>query len=206
MTSPDRSAAKPRRFFVLGWAAHARPAGLELLNKEVLFGERSAIFMPPELTRRGFRDYPARPAFRISTRLGRRPDDIERMDEFWLVSAQAKQVLAGIAGSDFWFLPVDTIVEGDETRQTWFLCDVVTMLDAIDEPRSRVRVSVDDRGERIHLISPLDCLAFDETVVGTHRLFRLTTNFRAVICDDVVRSAVRSAKLKGLMFRDARKT
>jgi len=104
---------------------------------------------------------------------------------------------------DVKFLALEAEIVGDQEQQDYWLCDVVTMLDAIDEERSNVRPGVSDAGTKIHQILMNGKVVFDENVVGLHHLFRLTTNFRTVACDDTFKAAYKEAKLTGLMFQNS---
>jgi Protein of unknown function (DUF1629) len=194
-----------RNYFVIAYAARSRPAGCKLVNGNEVFPKGVHVFFPPDLMERGFRDYPVKPKFLISTRLGRKMDDIERMHEHWLVSERAKKILADV-GSDVRFLPVDVEIENnDQEQQPYWLCDVVTMLDAVDESRSNVKISTNDLGKRIHLIGLGQCLGINETVVGPRHVFRLTTSFPTIVCDETFKTAYKEGKLTGLSFRPSMK-
>src|SRR5580658_5584577 len=78
--------ASKRKFYLVKQKAHSRPPGIELLNGKELFRDGYVTFAPPGLFERGFRTYPVRPRFRISTRLGRKLSDIEIHGNYWFVS------------------------------------------------------------------------------------------------------------------------
>jgi hypothetical protein len=83
--------------------------------------------------------------------------------DYWLVSDRAKQLLDGISETDFAYLPVDTEVDTGSEPVTYWLCDAVIVLDAVDEARSAVRSATADDGSKIHVMAGHPpSLAFDE--------------------------------------------
>jgi hypothetical protein len=152
---------------------------------------------------RGFRDYPVRPRFRVSMPRGQKFDDIIPLGSYWLVSDRAKQVLSEISKADFAFLPIDVeITKGIEPTAYW-LCDVMPLLDAVDEARSDVEVNIANDGGRVYNIAGRFSLIFDDSVVGSHYMFRLRTNPSRIICDEIIKAAFEQSGLIGLRFRDA---
>ncbi len=86
-----------------------------------------------------------------------------------------------------------------------WLCEVVPVLDAIDDASSDVVITTTSSGEKFHAISGLSRLAFNEAVVGSHHAFRLATRIGTVVLDEVFRDAIKKAGLTGLNFYDASK-
>jgi hypothetical protein len=124
------------------------------------------------------------------------------MVNIWLVSDRTKRLFSNLSKTDFAFLPVDSEVDVGVEPVTIWLCDIIPVLDAIDDSRSRVDAVVGDSGERIHKIIANGSLIFDEEVVGSHHSFRLTSNFLTVVCDEIFKNAIIEAGLTG-SFRDA---
>jgi hypothetical protein len=196
--------ARAPKFFLINMKVSVKPKGIELLNgPDVFQGSPYRTFSPPGPLIRGFRDYPVRPVFRISRTLGRLPHDIEFDGAFWFVTDRAKDVLTGISEPDFAFLKVDTVGDSGEKLGEFWLCDVVTMLDAVDAERSTVTTKLNDMALTYHEIIAGGSLKFNQSVVGPHHAFRLTTNFATIVCDEKFRLAIKAASLTGLSFKDA---
>lgn len=203
---PYDSTQPPNRppFYLLNDRARSTPAGKEFLNmSEVCAGTGVIILCPRSSWERGFRSYAARPRFRISRRLGRTVPDVESYLGYWFISDAAKRVLDAVSPQDFCYLPVEVDVDrGCEPRTCW-LCDVVTMLDAVDETRSGgLRVTFNDQGRKLHN-TLCASTAFDENIVGEHHVFRLLTDPNQIICTERFKSAYKAAKLSGQSFLPA---
>ena len=159
----------------------------------------------PDPFQRSFPDYGIRPRFRVRTRSGRKFDDLRTFGEFWLVSDRAKAVLGELSHADFKFLAVDTEVDPGQPPIVLWLCDITTVLDAIDESRSQVESGLSDEGYKVHWVSGISRLTFDEAVVGKHHAFRLLTAPSQVVTDNFFRDTIKKAGLTGLSYRDASK-
>lgn len=182
----------------------SKPAGKEFLNmREVCAGSGSTILSPPSIWDRGFRPYTARPRFRISERLGRRVPDIENYLGYWFISEAAKQVLDTVSPDDFTYLPIDVEVDPGCDPVSYWLCDVVTILDAVDEARSeRLRIKFNDQGQKLHNILYASTI-FHESVVGSHNVFRLFTSPHNIVCTEGFKEAYKAAGLTGQSFLPA---
>ena len=142
---------KEREFYILRYPPVEFSSGREFLNEdEVCCGSGSRILAAPSPFQRGFRDYSVRPRFRISKRLGRKPYDVEPYSEYWLVSDRAKQLFDKIREADFAYLAVDTEVDPGSEPETYWLCDIVSIVDAVDEPRSAAKFYVAEDGSKRH--------------------------------------------------------
>jgi hypothetical protein len=195
---------KVERVYVLSPPARALPSGWEFLNKdEACRGSGSSILEPPTRFQRGFRSYPVKLRLRVSKRLGRKPADIEFYSYYWLVSDRAKQLLDSISQTDFAYLPVDTEVDAGSEPATYWLCDAVTVLDAIDEARSTTTSGIADDGSKYHRISGQCSLVFDENMIREHNVFRMKTATSTLICSERFKVAFKEAGLTGLSFREA---
>jgi hypothetical protein len=169
------------------------------------------ILQPPDWWRkRGFRQYPARPKFHIGAkdRFHTRVHDVEAIPNFWLVSDRAKRAIESVAPDDVAFLAIDTVVDDAYEDKTWWLCDVLPIIDAVDEEQSKLRISQSDNGDRVHSLLVPDgspVLAINEAVAQPHRIFRLKTSTSIIVCDDAVRTAFKNASLTGMSFKMALK-
>jgi cold shock CspA family protein len=199
-SSPRRA----RRFYTLHDRIRENGSGREMLNmKEVCHGSGAVILAPPSRFQTGFRDYSVRPRFRVSKRLGGRPYDIESFCGYWLVSEPAKNFLDELNAADFAYLAVDTEFDPGSEPETYWLCDVISIVDALDEPRSEVERRVNGDGSWFHLTGLGASLAFDENLVGSHSVFRMKTSAPTLICDERFKDAFKQSKLTGLRFTEA---
>lgn len=196
---------KGARFYVAGVSLGGitRVPGWEFVNKdEVCRASGKILLSPPSLSHRGFDYVPVQPRFHVSPRLGRRPRDVEGCPAgYWVISDRAKQVLEGVAPADFAFLPIDTTVDAGAEPVSLWLCDVLPILDAIDEEHSTVEAGVADNGAKVHKFVG-GHLVFHEGVVAGHQVFRLATSPYTVVCTEEFRARVKAHGLRGLSFGD----
>jgi hypothetical protein len=198
---------KKRKFYLLTIVGSKSVAGWRLVNRDKMANNtQSGSMSVANRFRREFPEYAETPRFHISKRFGSKLRDFEQNGEFWMVSDRAKEVLIRISPKDFKFLAVETIVdEGEEPLVLW-LCEVVTILDAVDEARSHVSVTQSGDGFRSHVISGISQLEFNETIVGEHHAFRLLTSPGTIVLDDFFRDTIKREGLSGLSYRDAAKS
>jgi hypothetical protein len=191
-------------FYLVDNWARATASGKEFLNEaDVCWGSGATILSPPSIWDRGFRPYTVRPRFRISERLGRRVPDIEKYGGYWLISEAAKQVLDTVSPDDFTYLPIDVEVDPGCDPVSYWLCDIVTILDAVDEEQSeRLRIEFNDQGQKLHNILYASTV-FHESVVGSHNAFRLFTSPDEIVCTEGFKEAYKAAGLKGQLFLPA---
>src|SRR5277367_4173179 len=148
------------------------PGGCELMNEVALFPRGARIFQTPE-GRRGFLQYTEAPLFRFDPRFGRAMTDMEPLHGFWLVSDRAKTVLEQVDPDAFVFLECRVeLRDGSEGPRYW-LCDVVRVLDALNEPESEARIEKNDRNEKIYTRIGNEILTFKEDIVGPYHIFRM---------------------------------
>lgn len=107
------------------------------------------------------------------------------------MSDRAKRILEQLSESDFQFLALDTETDTGEKPMTLWLCEVMPMLDAVDEARSHVKIERNDLGNPVYRITSDIKLCFDEARVGSHHAFRLNNNFSTIVCDDAFKAAVK---------------
>jgi hypothetical protein len=194
------SRAKKQKFYLITGRSYSTASGWELLNKNDFPGWMPH---PPSRFDRGFREYLVRPNFHISARLGRKIHDFELFGEYWMVSDRTRNALLSISDTDFKFLPVDTEVDPGQEPVVLWLCDVIPVLDAVDESCSTVNKIINDMGEPSHQVSAISSLFFDEKTVGFHHAFRLKTAPSKIVCDKVFRLKLQKEKLSGLSLRVA---
>jgi hypothetical protein len=189
-----------RRFHIMDNRAASRAAGFELANRAALLQKPDVMMMPPP-GRRGFRDYPEPPLFIADARKGRLHWDLDRVvPYYWFVSAPMKSILETLDREAFAFLPCRVrFPDGSDAPPHW-LCDVVRVLDAVDEEKSKVAVRVGSAGNKFYSFVGGVNLFFKLDVVGTSRFFRLHYQPDCVICDNDVKAACEAVDLKGLRF------
>jgi hypothetical protein len=170
-----------------------------LLNGERLFNEGPSTFVPPQ-GQLAFRDYPEAPVFLSDLKLGRTDRDFEGYSGYWLISDRMKSALEATDSEAFAFLRCDMRSPDDLERPVRWLCDVVRILDALDEQRSAARIGVADDGSKVYLILGRERLIFKESVVGESHIFRMKYRNSLIICDEEMRRACKSAGLTGISF------
>ncbi len=202
----NKNSKKPVFYKLYNNYMQTKVAGIKLLNGEDLFqGTTYKVLAPPSRKIRGFREYPVTPLFLISPKIGRRLNDIEFYGSYWIVSDRAMRIFMDLSKLDFAFMPINSKFDINSTLDKYWLCDVISVLDAVDEKNSIVNTTLGDSGERVHNVTPNTILKFYESVVEPHRVFRLETNCSVIICDETFKNTVTNAGLTGLRYRDASK-
>jgi uncharacterized protein DUF1629 len=202
--APARSRTRHRKFYIVRNRAASRASGFEVLNRESLFKEGPPTFLPP-LGQRGFRAYPERPVFVADPKFGRLYRDLEGYSGYWFISEKMKSVLQEIDPEAFAFLECEVRSPDGNRQPSRWLCDVIRVLDALDETQSTVRVGVADDGSKYYRMGGGDKLVFKESVVGDARIFRMKYFDANIICDEELRKACKSTDLKGISFADQSK-
>jgi hypothetical protein len=200
----SRRAVKKRSFYLMCDQRATRAPGYELANRKTLFRDGPPIFVPP-LGRRGFRDYPETPLFRFDTRIGRPVQDFHEFCGFWFVSDRTKMVLEGVDPEAFAFLACKVQLRDGTEGPIYWLCDVVRVLDALDEDKSTINIVIADNGKKVYNFPGPRSLIFKEDVVGPHHIFRVMHGESTIACDEIVKLACKTAGLNGIWFRDTSK-
>ncbi len=92
---------------------------------------------------------------------------------YWLVSDRTKQVLETIDPEGVVFMKCDVHFRDGEPGPTYWLCDVLRILDAVDEDASKVGINYDQKtGQKGYGIIGAK-LVFKEEVVGPAHIFRV---------------------------------
>jgi len=175
--------------------------GLELENLAVLMpGWRT---FGPRTGRRGFAEFPELPRFRYDKKRGRPPRDLDEYGGYWLVSDRAKAVLQSVDPDGFAFAPCEVWLPEGLADPPYWLCDVVRMLEALDETTSRIRVEIDEATNRKYYRPTGDgSVVIKEDVVGPAHVFRLAHGEVWIFCDHELKDACKAAGLKGIRFRE----
>jgi len=191
--------AKKRKFYIMTRMVVSRASGFELLNERTLFQGGPPIFTSPP-GRRGFREYPEVPVFLSDSRLGRTHRDFEEYHGYWFISDRMKSVLECVDPTAFEFLKCSVqLTDGREGPQRW-LCDVVRVLDALDEEQSEITIRTASDGTKVYNLFGGENFVFKEDEVGHHHVFRMMYCESTVICDEEMRRACKAAKLAGVRF------
>ncbi|MCO4319881.1 DUF1629 domain-containing protein, partial [Phyllobacterium sp. 21LDTY02-6] len=134
---------------------------------------------------------------------GYRPTrDLEANGFYWFISQRTKEVFESVDPEGFAFVPCDFTLPDGSKGAPRYLCDVIRELDAIDEEKSKVKVNIEPSGRKIYHVMGGGYFSIRDAEVGHSHVFS-DVHYGGLICDDVLRDACRSAKLTGILFRDA---
>jgi uncharacterized protein DUF1629 len=194
---------KRRKFYRVTEKISGRGNGFELLNGRALFPEHPKALPPPRallppLGQRGFREYPEMPVFLAGAKLR----DFAVYSGYWLVSDRMKTVVERIDPNAFAFLKCRVqLRNGTEAPRHW-LCDVVRVLDALDEHDSKVTIGVSSIGSKTYYIPMYGDVFFREEEVGLNHIFRVMYTDSYSVCDEEMKLACKAADLTGIVFDD----
>jgi hypothetical protein len=199
-----QSSAKKRKYYFVTTGRAAKGTGYRLLNGSELFGGGPPIFVPPP-GQRGFRNYPETPVFLADARLGRIHRDFEINTGYWFISDRMKTVIESVDPEAFASLKCKVQMHDGSDGPVRWLCDVIRVLDALDEENSDVKIAVADDGSKIYRPVIGGGVTFSPEVIGSYHIFRMAFYQAATVCDDEFRRACKSAELTGLRFVDQSK-
>lgn len=197
--SPPAPSKRRRKFYIV----EPLPAAdfyYSLSNKQALFAGGPPFFMLPE-GGRGFRDYPEIPVFLF---YGKTSRDFELFSFYWFISDRMKTVLERVDPEAFVFLKCKVQLKDGADGPVRWLCDVVRVLDALDEGKSEVRINRSDDGTKYYQFGSGCVLIFKDDEVGSHHVFRMKFRESEVICGDDFKLACRESGLTGISFYRAR--
>jgi hypothetical protein len=190
------------KYFVIEpsfWGEGGMP-GLEIANKAKLRAPGTYRIKPPN----GDPDqYPERPHLVHMPNLGGLPRDFEELASKWIVSEALKRVFESVDSDGFAFAACDfTLADGTPGPQYYF-CNVVRILNALDEAASRLKIEIGDFvNGKYYDRSGGASLVFKKDVIGSAHVFR-TPFAPTVFCDRVLQDAVIAADVKGVKLADA---
>lgn len=148
----------------------------------------------------GLRHYPETPVFRSVN--GNTNRDFWRYSFYWFISDRMKTVLESVDPGAFEFLKCKVqLPDGTDGPVRW-MCDIVRVLDALNEEESTVITTADGHGQKMYQLLTGNPLIFKNEVVGSHHIFRMKYAEPTVICDEEVRLACKAAGLKGTSFQE----
>jgi len=129
------------------------------------------------------------------------PRDLEIFSDYWLISDRMKAVLEEVDPGGVAFVRCDLfLADGTPGSELW-LCDVLRVIDALDEAASDARILFQERsGRKVYGLAGADKLIFKEEVIGVAHVFRMAHLEPHIICDDAARDACRAANLRGVRF------
>jgi len=137
----------------------------------------------------------------IDQSLGRAPVDWELFHDFWLVSERMKGVLEALDREGVAFLKCETRSLSRKAAPDYWLCDVIRVIDAIDEEKTRGEILNDGTESRRYDGMRRPSFAFKEEVVGSAHIFR-PRFWGDIVCDQAVKDACKAAGIRGIGFRD----
>ncbi|UGY16546.1 imm11 family protein [Bradyrhizobium septentrionale] len=204
-TAEKRAKTRARKFYLMGPdITKGGGAGFEVQNLAALLCGRRVL--GPPVGERGFADFDEPPRVLIAGSLGRPPRDLEMYHEYWLVSDRLKQVLEAVDPAGIACVKCAVRNCDGTDRPDYWLCDVLRVLDAVDEGASRVKISRRDyegRPWKGYSLLGGASLIFRGDVVRAAHIFRLQFLTPQIICDQELRDACKKSGLKGIRFRDA---
>lgn len=193
----SRTALKKRKFFIVHARILVRPTYYLVGGPSLI----SAGFAPlPE--ERGFCDASRIPTFVFE---GKTERDFEEYGGYWLISDRMKRFLERLDPKAFAFLKCKIQMSNGARAPIRWLCDVVRVLDALDEEKSEIRIGKTDDGNKMYFFSFGANLEFKENAVGRHHVFRMMHFSPTIICDDEMKAACKAAGLSGLSFIETAK-
>ena len=188
---------KKRKFFIVRERILVRPT-------YDLVGGPSLIMtgFAPLPEQRGFCDNSNIPTFVFEGKIER---DFEQYDGYWLISDRMKRFLERFDPDAFAFLKCKVQLSSGASAPVRWLCDVVRVLDALDEEKSEIRIGKTYTGKKIYIFPFGASLEFKGEAAGPHHVFRMMHFSRMIICDDEMKAACKAAGLSGLSFIEAAK-
>jgi hypothetical protein len=197
-TAARKAKPKGRRFYRVGITLDGRLPGIVLENRETLLQGMRIL----RGSRPGFPQLPEAPRYVIDPKLGAPPHDLEQDQGYWLVSDRMKQVLEQVDADAFSFVKCDVQLRNGGPGPVYWLCDVMRVLDALDEAKSRVNIYTNSLNQKVYdlLVPQGATLVFRDEVVGSAHIFRMAYYDPGIICDGVLKDACKRAGLKGIRF------
>lgn len=198
--SESSSKSKPQRgeFFKLRPDARREGPG-----HGVLFENERDLITSPRLSVRprkgGFPHLASMPKLIHVPEMGPPPADLEGgFSGYWLVSDRLKSVMERVDPEAFEFAETEYRLADGTTGPTFYLCDVVRTLDALDEAASDVPIEISDEFEagKYYDLAGGAKLAFKRAVLGPAHVFKLPFN-GVVFCDRSFKDAVEAEGISG---------
>ncbi|MCC4605386.1 DUF1629 domain-containing protein [Xanthomonas campestris pv. badrii] len=148
------------------------------------------------------------PRLRYDSRIGDMPNDMHSgFKSYWLVSEPLKQVLEAADPKGFAFALCDFRLEDGTPGAPHYLCEVVRIIDAIDEEASTVKILTGYRNGKHYSVAGGAEFGFRKDVVGAAHVFR-TPYTSDAFCDRFLRDTLiaqgfgKSPKTRGVWLID----
>ena len=167
-----RRRAKERKFFIVTQRAGTRGAGYRLLNENELFENKRRALTPP-IGRRGFEEYLATPTFMYDRKLGPIEWDFKILSGYWFISDRMKGVMEFVDQEAFAFLKCKVLMPDGSDGPPYWLCDVVRVLEALDEEKSAIKIRTASDGSKVYGMMGNSRLIFKEELIGSCHVFRM---------------------------------
>lgn len=197
---------KPRKFYVLGpnLLGGGKGHGLVFANEDKLRTPPRLIVRPAE---GGFPVLREKPHIVHDKKEGNAPRDLESsLSGYWFISERLKQIFETVDPEGFAFAECDYTLSDGSKGPRHYLCDVVRTLDALDEDRSKVKISFEPSGRKLYSVAGGASLVFKESFADDSHIFIQPGLGTDPICDSILRDACKAIPdLKGIRFRDASK-
>lgn len=205
LKTPRTKREKERSYFHMIVRTGGGPgASIELDNPdEVIKPPMTTLSPMPYREHRGYKGcYPISPRFVFGKKKGPMPRDIEEYAGHWLVSDRLKAVLEQVDPEGFDFAECDIRLKDGARGPRYWLCDVLRVLDAVDEANSRLQLCNRSGEPKLYGLAGPHRLVFRTDVVGSAHSFRLKFSVSYVVVDDLIKTACQEAGIKGTKFVD----
>ncbi|MFA0923614.1 imm11 family protein [Xanthomonas fragariae] len=183
-----------------------RGHGVEFENEKVV-PFPAYLSSPPESG--GLAALQETPRLRYDSRIGDMPNDLDSgFKDYWLVSGPLKQLFQSVDPEGFVFVRCAFLLEDGSEAPPHYLCEVVRILDAIDEAASTVKVLTGYPNGKYYSITGGANLAFRKEIIGSAHVFR-TPYTADAFCDRVLRDTLiehgfgKSPRTRGVRLIDA---
>jgi hypothetical protein len=192
-----------RKFYLFGpdVTGGGRGHGLVFANEEKLLIPPRRIVRPAE---GGLPVLKEKPHIVFDPRKGNPPGDLESsLSGYWFISERLKQIFEAVDPEGFAFAECEYTLADGSKGPTHYLCDVVRTIDALDETKSKLKISLEPSGRKTYSLLGGASLYFNQNVVGNGNVFRTPFSLN-IFCDCILYEACSSLPdLKGIRFRDA---
>lgn len=94
-------------------------------------------------------------------------------------------------------------VGGEVIIGEYWLCDVVRVIDAIDEANSEIRINYVAGGKQYSYFG-FEKISLNMNEIQQHRIFMVKHCWPRVMCDEALVKACKSEKVKNIFFEEVR--
>ncbi len=188
-------------YYTLSSNRAKNPSGLMLDNESDLISAECPVYGIRDASKRGIPSLNKVPRFRYIKREGRLPQDIEDFRGILLVSEKAKCLFERVDSDAFEFKFCEIVNHNNIKMDKYWLCDVIRVLDALDELQSDAVIESIGGRKRYDLLRSRH-LVFKKEIVGRSHIFRMDHRWTTVICDSAFRRACEEENLKNFIFKN----